>query len=148
MRQEILFKPGYDYRDDVDDQRGADPLSVWFVYGDDAAILTVRVSTGWMLRPLLGTYSPMLGEQRRADKPGADYGLERYFPTGSGVALHAREQLGDRDESHSECEWLGGTPCYGDVSYLLSDEFVTALVAGGSDGAWEWMRKTREDWLS
>lgn len=144
--KEIRFLPGFDYRDEKNDHRGAAGVNVLFVYRQGDLALTARINTGWMLRPLTTSYARSNGPQSRRDKPGLDAGLRDSYPTGHRVDIHALQPIKDWWHVTESCDFLGNQKCYNDGGYLVADEFLKVLIAEGNEGAWKWMADTIAEW--
>lgn len=50
------------------------------------------------------------------------------------------------ETGRANCDWLGCT-CWGDCSYIASDEVVEILVSKGSESVWEFLEKWYNDTL-
>lgn len=61
-------------------------------------------------------------------------------PRGMAVAYCSPKPMSESqaDYGKENCDWLGCT-CYGDVSYLISDEVLNILITEGSEQVWKWL---------
>lgn len=142
--REIRISPGYDYRDEPDDRRGAAGASLLLILRGPAGAITCAFDTGWMTAPLTGRFIPGQA-QARADQPGTDHTTADLFPSARYVGTHCPSP-GIGREPQGDCDIIGG-PCWGDGSYSISDSVLQALVAGGSDAAFARLEELYRDWI-
>lgn len=141
----VRIFPGYDYRDEPNDQRGAHNLSMQFELVGPLGAISWTLNTGWMKNPLKGALAPG-GPQDRADKPGADFRLREYSPSAGGVYSHSHAKAADWWLGPNECDILGGQ-CYGNSGYLVGDTVLAAMFDDGHEGVWRELRVLYDAWL-
>lgn len=148
LTREVRFEKGYDYRDVPNDGRGAHGMDIRFILRGPRGAIACKVSTGWMVNPLVGRFSRSGNNERRRGV-GLDLGVWDHYPSGSGIAAHVAEPPAGKDWlGPDDCDVLPGGRCYGDVGYLVADEFVLRLVRDGEDAAWDFLAEIYADWLS
>lgn len=149
---EIKTRLGYDYRDDVESNRGCNGLSlVWVLRGPDA-VIGWELMTGIMHRPIndpgWSTYSKRVPV--RSDSPGVDWlGHRSSFPIAGAVSLHCPKPLKAWwPGSGRGCDLLGTEECYGDYGYTVGDSVMEALVTEGADGVWQRLYDIYTKWMA
>lgn len=148
LRREVRFSPSYDHRDEPG-HKGCGSVIITFILAGPLGAISADISTGWLSRPYLGRIYPIAIEgplTPRGNKPGVDLLQGHESLRSAGVYSHCPEQRREHWYGPDECTILGG-PCYGDKGYLVGDQFLEALVAGGDEAAWKWLEDTYNDWL-
>ena len=147
---EIVADAGYDFRDDVTDQRGCHGLSFRFILVGPLGAITWVLMTGLMERPVDdlgwgGVYSKV--PPKRAKRPGFDR-TQFGFPsmTAGAIGSHCHEQRVDWWAGPYPCDVLGGE-CYGDTGFLIGDQALARLLKEGSEGVFTFLREIYEEWL-
>lgn len=148
FRREVKFYPSYDYRDDPDDQRGCGGVTITFILLGPLGAISADVNTYWMLRPHIGPMPALYAPKplQRGTKPGIDLSVRDQSPTGRSVSSHCAEPRKDWWIGPQDCPILG-TQCYGDTGYMVADQFLEALIGGGSEAAWKWLEECYIEWL-
>ena len=147
---EIQAEAGYDYRDEVEDQRGCHGLSFRFIFRGPLGAITWHLMTGLMMRPVDdlnwdGVHSKV--PPNRAEKPGFDRTKFGYpSMTAGAIASHSHKQLMDWWAGPYPCDVLGGE-CYGNSGYMVGDQALDALLKSGSDGVFTYLRTVYDEWL-
>lgn len=144
--REMEIYPSYDYRDNPDDGRGAHGCDLMLILRGDLGVITARISTGWMERPLTGEFSPGRAQFRRP-QPGVDHRVMNIYPSGSYVGTHTPAQRYAYDLQQNACEYLDGAPCWGDGSYTEASAILRLLVTGGSDAAFGRLEALYQAWI-
>lgn len=146
---EIRADAGYDFRDDVTDQRGCHGLSFRFILRGPLGAISWELMTGLMERPVSDPGWTIFSDRapRRSDRPGWDRtGNDSPHPTAGAIASHCHEKRGDWSGPYP-CDVLGGE-CYADVGYMVGDQALDALLKGGSDGVFAYLREIHDEWLA
>jgi hypothetical protein len=147
---EIRADAGFDYRDDRSDDRGARGLDLRFILHGPKGSITWVLLTGWMERPIdePGWTTNSGHPPRRADRPGVDRTRAAYSwsPTAGPVSSHAPVKARDYWSGPFDCDVIGGS-CYGDSGYMIGDDAFRALVTGGSDALFAFLRECYDDWI-
>jgi hypothetical protein len=144
--RQIRIRDGYDYRDDPKEQRGAHGMEIQFILRGPLGAITTAIGTGWMARPLRGSYNRGMGPQNRYDRPGVDGRLSDHFPTSQGIGSHCLEQRREYWFGPQDCDVIGGQ-CYGDHGYMVGDTFLAKLLGEGQEVAWAFLEELHNDWL-
>ena len=144
--RQIRVRASYDYRDDPNDQRGANGAELVLILKGEIGAVTTNIMTGWMARPLIGLYVP--GQpQVRLDKPGPDVDLRDGYPIGAEVVAHSFEPRKGFELGRGPCDILESAICYPASSYLAGDKVLELLITGGDDAAFEHLAEIYQRWI-
>lgn len=145
---EIRIHAGFDHRDEPGDRRGTHGAEIHMALRGPLGAVVGWIGTGWTPRPLAGMYlRGVEGPRRRRDKPGVDHNEAEWFPRGYQIVAHSRAAREDWIESENSCDVLGVDRCWSTISYIISDRLVEALVSGGDEAAWGFLRGLYDEWL-
>jgi hypothetical protein len=146
LEHSIRAYAGYDYRDEPHDDRGAHGLDLMLITKGPLGAITCRISTGWMLRPLV--LGMVRGDpQKRRKKPGVDGRTADLWPSGSGVTSHSLTKERDYWSEIGPCDVLGVEACWGDTGYVVADEVLWSLIFGGDEAAFAKLDEFYTSWL-
>jgi len=125
MEQIIQITPAFERGT----EGGRGSAHIWFCLRGPNGAVTFMVLTDW--------YLPETKEIFEKN------GWEFSHSSGGAVSTHATwpYEPWQKDTRNESCEWLDGAPCYGDIGFLIGDDFFAALVEGGTDALWDKMQK-------
>lgn len=112
---EVRAYPGFDYRDEPDDKRGAGSLTLWFILRGPGGAIAWELLTGIMARPIEDPgWSIYAGHPpHRGTRPGLDWtGGRPHHPTAGPVSLHWPTPDKDWWAGPNPCDVLPGEQCY------------------------------------
>jgi len=123
MDKTIHFYPAFDKRHpDPKQNYGIGGVTIQFILKGELGAVDVVFGTKWYLPEI------------QIDL----FHKDKYFevqPTGSGLWYHSPIPNSDGQEATHDCNIIGD-PCYSGVTFLGSDPYRDALLAGGSDAVW------------
>jgi hypothetical protein len=123
-RREIRAFKGYDRRNEPGGY-GIGGVSFWFI------LRRGPLAISWEL--LTEMFPPTVQTPRRGE-------------TAAAVTAHSPNPI-DGWEGPGKCELVPGGQCYSTRGYLVGDDVKAALIAGGSDGAFDRMGEILTSWL-
>lgn len=139
LNRKIVFAPAWDKRsNDPHKNYGIHSAEMrWFVFNDKGAVQFI-VYTNWHLPHVQAE----LDNKPKSDK----FPHLLCHPQPADVGYHSPvPQYDGQTAASSNCEFLGGKPCYYDGSGLQAIDIFNTLVAEGSEAVWKELERRHED---
>ena len=138
--KKIEFYPAYDKRHENPNKNyGIHGVNIkWLLIGEEVATQFL-IFTNWNLKDV---QDELVTKSLNRIRQGAGkFYIEMMLPMPADVGYHSSFPTYEGQESFtSECEYLGGKPCYYDGSGLQAEELYWQFVEHGEDAIWDWLQ--------